>query len=486
MSLFRTHRIFVLAFAVLLQACSSGGEETGTGITPGTGNNVSVGRITAVTAAAPRSAVVGTAPGTAAAISTSFSVAVNGVVFDADVANVELEGAVSTTSALKLGMVVTVKGTINADGVSGTADQILVEEVIKGPIDSIDPATNSLIVLGQIVVVNETTLYEAPLVNLGSLNPAEYVEVSGIVKSAGVIVATRVERENSLSSYKLKGVVSNTTASTFTIGTLTVNYSGVAGLPSGVPADGLLVEVKGSSFSSGVLFATSLEAETLDVEDADQFEIEGFVGAVNGGGASFTVNNVSVQTSGTTEFSAGLITDLVDGVFVEVEGVLQSGVVTATKVEFREGVKLESYVTAKTVDTLTLDGFSGLIVEVNSETEYQGDSITGIDDILLLTHRVAVRGRYDAGANKVIATRIEVEVSTDPQVVLQGPVDLISNPSLSLMGVSVNTSGISSFGGEGVSDATTFFAAVSVGDVVNVEGLLGGGVVTWESIEIED
>lgn len=459
MSLNRTNGIAALALTLLLQACAGGGE-TGTGVNNGGGTDVSVGTITAFG-----------------------SVWVNGVEFETGMSQVSLEGASSSYGALKVGMVVTVKGTINADGLSGTADAILAEEVIKGPIDTI--GTSSFTVLGQQVIVNEATLYETPLLNLGSLSENNDVEVSGIVKSAGVITATRVERKDALSTYKLKGVVSNTLPNTFVIGALTVNYAGVAGLPSGVPADGMLVEVKGSSFNSSVFIATSLEAETLDVEDADQFEIEGYVGAVSGGGASFTVNNVTVQTTGTTEFSAGLITDLADGVFVEVEGALQGGIVSASEVKFREGVKLESYVTAKTSDTLTLDGLGGLSVAVDGTTEYSG--VTGIVEIVAgSTQRVSVRGRYDANSNKVIATRIEVEVSDDLKVVLQGPVSALPNPAVTLMGISVDTTGISSFDGDGVIDQGSFFTAVSAGDVVNVEGTLSGGVVTWESIELED
>lgn len=458
MNLFRAKGIVVAALALLLQACAGGGE-TGTGLTNGSGgNDVSVGTITAFG-----------------------SVWVNGVEFETTSSVVKLEGANSLTNALKLGMVVTVKGKINVDGVSGIADQILVEEVIKGQVTA--KGTSSFTVLGQEVFVNETTLFEDGL-TLGSLDVGNYVEVSGIVKSAGAITATRVERKTSLSAYKLKGVASSTDpiAKTFTIGTLTVDYSNITGLPAGVPADDLLVEVKGL-LSDNILVATSLEAETLDVEDADQFEIEGYVGTVSNGGASFTVNNVTIQTSGVTEYSAGLIADLVPGVFVEVEGVLQGGIVSASEVKFREGVKLESYVTAKTADTLTLDGIGGLTVSVNSETEFSG--VTGIGDIALNTDRVSVRGRY-AGANTVVATRIEVEASADLKVVLQGPVDALTNPTLTLMGISVNTAGISSFGGDGVNDQTSFFATVSVGDVVNVEGTLSGGVVTWESIELED
>ncbi len=443
-----------VVLAVLLQACAGGGE-TGTGLNNGSGgNDVSVGTITRFG-----------------------SVWVNGVEFQTNATQVKLEGASAATNALKLGMVVTVKGKINADRVSGIADTISVEEVIEGPISVI--GANSFTVLGQDIIVNETTLFEDNL-KFRDFLEKDLVEVSGIVKSAGVITATRVERKAELTSYKLKGIVSALIASahTFMIGQLTVNYASLTGLAAGVPTDGMLVEVKGTLDSGAVLVATSLKTETLEVVDADKFEIEGYVGSVSNGGASFTVNNVNVQTSAATEFKAGLITDLVAGAFVEIEGTLQGGVVTASKVGFREAVKLESQVVTKNVDnTLTLAGFVGLIVAVDSQTEYEG--ATGIADLLPGITHVSVRGRYTA--DRVIATRIEAESSGD-KVVLQGPVTLKANPTLKIMGVNVITSGIFNFD---ANIQNSFFSTVAVGDVVNVEGKLTGGVVSWESIELE-
>ncbi len=464
MSVLHANRSVVLAFALLLQACADGGGETGTGVTA---PDVSVGTITKFG-----------------------SVWVNGVEFETGATQVKVEGVGASTSALRLGMVVVVKGKINADSVSGTADAISVDEVIKGPVS--DTGTGAFTVLGQQVVVNETTRYEDGL-TLASLTVGNFVEVSGIVKSAGVIIATRVERKDSLGTYKLKGIVSNSTpgAYSFMIGVLTINYAGVSGLPSGVPADGLRVEVKGSSLVNGVFVATSLKADILDVADADKFEIEGYVGSVSGDGASFTVNNVTVQTSASTKFSAGLKADLVAGAFVEVEGALQGGVVAAHEVEFKGSVKLLSYAATNSNNALTLKGMSGLIITDDSATEYSGEDssgnkITSIATIPLDTHRVSVRGRYDASANKVIATHIEAELSGDTKVILQGPVNEldVAGLTLRLMGVSVNTAGISSFNVGGPSSRDAFFAAVSLGSIVNVEGDLSGGAGTWKSIKL--
>ena len=318
MKAFLMRRPFALLAVLMLAACAGGGE-TGTGITPinGNGKDVSVGTITAFG-----------------------SVWVNGVEFETPATQVTFEGAASSTNALRLGMVVTVKGTINADRVSGTADAILVETAMTGPVESFAALTSTLTVLGQTVLVNAATKLDGLI--LANLNPGDIVEVSGVVKSAGVIVATRIELKGPTEEYKLEGIVTDANPGnrTFMIGFLLVNHAGLNGL---VPADGMLVEVEGT-ISSGIFIATQLEAEKLEVEDADTFEMEGFVASVASGtgGVQFSVNNVTVQTSAQTVFEGGLPAALINGMYVKVEGPLAGGIVLAAKVEIKNNVTLEA------------------------------------------------------------------------------------------------------------------------------------------------
>lgn len=307
----------VALLGVLILAACAGGGETGTGLAPtdGSGKDVSVGTITAFG-----------------------SVWVNGVEFETPATQVTVEGAISSTDALRLGMVVTVKGTINADKVSGIADAISVEAVMVGPVTAV--AASALTVLGQTVEINAATKFENGIVLADLFGLV--VEISGVIKSAGVIVATRIELKGPTDEYKLKGIVSevNTVNKTFKIGTgLIVNYAAV----EFVPANEMLVEVKGRVSSTGVLNATELEAEKLEVEAADNFEMEGFVTGVSptASGIQFSVNNVTVQTSATTEFEGGPVSALVNGVYVQIEGPLMGGTVIANKVELKDPATLE-------------------------------------------------------------------------------------------------------------------------------------------------
>ncbi len=52
------------------------------------------------------------------------SIFVNGVEFETDSAEILLDGNTAADTALRLGMVVLVTGTLNEDGVTGTADRV--------------------------------------------------------------------------------------------------------------------------------------------------------------------------------------------------------------------------------------------------------------------------------------------------------------------------------------------------------------------------
>ncbi|MEQ1794227.1 MAG: hypothetical protein ABL970_08555 [Nitrospira sp.] len=78
----------------------------------------------------------------------------------------------------------------------------------------------------------------------------------------------------------------------------------------------------------------------------------------------------------------------------------------------------------------------------------------------------------------------------DDDVDLQGAVQAVSNPNLTILGLSVNTSGISADEFKGLNDQligrAAFFNAVKVGTVVKVKGRRNGAVVTWREAELED
>ncbi len=421
------------------------------------------------------------------------SIFVNGVEFDTSGASITIDGISASESDLKLGMVVEVQGTIS--GASGTVISVVAEDVVKGPVSSVAADGLSLVALGQTILVDNTTIIDnnIPGQDIRNLTPGDLIEVHGLVKDNGVIGATRIELKGALVEFRVKGFVENTdtVAKTFTIGVLTVDYSAAdtGDLAGGNPVDGQLVEVKGQNTlgSGGELLATKVELEGLAVADAAQAEVEGFVTSLVST-SDFVVGSQRVVTTGSTIFAGGLQGEIIVGLKVEVEGTLAGGILTATKVFFRDNVKLESDVASVSASSLMLAGLPGITVQVNSQTEFK--NVSDLSCIASDDH-VRIRGRV-ASSNTVIASELELR-SPDTDVDLQGPVEAFTSPpvdSVTILGVVVDTTAIANNNFEGLDDTpigrAAFFATLQTTDLVKAQGNLAGNTVIWDEIELED
>ena len=156
---------------------------------------------------------------------------VNGVTYDTSNASIITDGNEATENDLKLGMVVSVTGTQNDDG-TGQAVVVEFEDATEGVVlenNSMD--NNTLNVMGQIVHVDDNTVFESnenAIEDLQEIESGNIVEVSGYASGEGEIWATRVEIKKAELEYgdemEVKGLVSNLTDSTFEIGDLTIEY----------------------------------------------------------------------------------------------------------------------------------------------------------------------------------------------------------------------------------------------------------------------
>ena len=103
---------------------------------------------------------------------------------------------------------------------------------------------------------------------------------------------------------------------------------------------------------------------------------------------------------------------------------------------------------------------------------------------------LGVRARV-TGAATVLATKVELS-SPDTEIKIQGPVDgtpAPADPVLSILGVAIDTTGLDDddFETNDLDGRAVFFGTVLPGNLVQVEGTIGGGnVITWEEVELED
>ena len=468
---------------------------------------------------APPGPVTGSASGSAASSGTITgfgSIFVNGKKFEANDVEVRHDGitercnissSLANRCGLKEGMTVKVSGAFS--GSSHRASTITQEDTVEGPITGkvqVGQSNGTLTILGQTVLVDETTVFDDNIgpTKLDNLAVSEVVEVSGFVKDGanGVIVASFIEKKagaGCTAGCEIKGVVKghNHSLTTFQIGGLTVVYNNTTDtsdmpVPSGSNWDTLFVEVKGTALSGTTLTATKVEPENRGVGDnVDEFEVEGFVrqaGTPNGNIIDFTIGTTPVQTTANTEFRGGTIDEIVVDAKLSAEGRFANGILTAKHVKFHASVRLEGNATING-NTLTLAGLPGVTITVNSQTEIRdgGNTITLND---LGGNHIRVRGRV-SGPSSVIATRIvRRSVEPDVDVDLQGPVQVVSNPNLTILGVTVNTAALNDNDFEGLNDQpigrAAFFNAVRVGTLVKVKGRLTDGIVTWREAELED
>ena len=282
----------------------------------------------------------GTGSFSTGAISGLGSITVNGIRYDDSSASVS--GAVQSASALRPGMVVTVKGSPVATSASGlrtaTASSIVSATEWKGQVDTI--GTDSFTLLGLTVLIKPATLFDgnslSPLASLAGTNPLQpdhFVEVYGFVDPvSGHLAATRVERKSGLAElgneYRVSGVVQAKTSGDFTLKgsrTEAFPYDATTTLPQAWSA-GTLVRVRLDTSLKATRIELAAAGATEGIKDNNTFELEGYVTALAAN--SLAVNGVEIVIPNGVNFGG-----LEVGKRVEVKGAVAAGQLIAAAVE---------------------------------------------------------------------------------------------------------------------------------------------------------
>ncbi|RDH85721.1 MAG: hypothetical protein DIZ80_01990 [endosymbiont of Galathealinum brachiosum] len=427
--------IFVTALSVaILTACSGGGGLAGIG---GSGF-ISSGTVTGFG-----------------------SVFINGVEYETVSSTFDVDDVEGTQDDLRIGMVVQVQGSINSDGVTGTATHIQYADDLQGPVSNIITSADfkTLTVLGKTVIVSATgSAFEGLNFSYDSVAQNNVIEVSGFYDELGHLQASYVELKSvtfdSSNVFEVKGVISNLSGTTFEVQGITVDASSasITDLSNGLQND-LLVEVKGF-YNSGTftINATEVEAEDNELsEDGNKVEIEGFITRYVSNG-DFDVNGYAVNANNAILTPVTL--ELKVGVKVEAEGVISNGVLNANEVEARGGnAEVSGIVQSANLDnnTFTVELHSSLspvTVQLSTSTLME-DEVGDDDQLSLLELRdeggfVSVRGfEGDTSASTINATRVKRE-SEVKDVELQGIVTAQeTDVSITVLGVVFPVSAVS-------------------------------------------
>jgi hypothetical protein len=492
-------RLFLVLSLVIpglvLNACDSSGSGGGGGLLAGGG--------------------IGGTGITSGSITGFGSVFVNGVEFDTSGSSFDVDDdAAAIEGDLGIGMVVTVTGSINADGLTGSADSIEYDDELEGPIAGIpvedaDMVTKTFDVFDTTVIVekNSTVFVNT---DYDSLAQDDLVEISGYFDANGDLLSTRLEKEGDLvlgaSEAEIKGTVSGCPAGgctgTFTLGAVTVTYDGSTDLsevPGGVIDNGDYVEVKGT-----LVTATSVTASRIELEDegfgddVDEISIEGIVTDFNGID-DFRVAGQRVDALGAAFEPAPLAATIGDGDKVEVEGPIVGGTLQANEVEQRGGdVRISAVVVSRNVaaGTVTLEVVSGqpeITVSTDTQTQIEDDrdgvEPFGIADIAPGDFLDVKAYVDDTGT--LIATQIERDDLDDTE--LRGPADVPPTAgtgfagSVSVLGITIATDAGTGF--EDINDdsiaGAIFFTQVTDGDQVAYKDKLPVNGIADE-VEFED
>lgn len=393
----------LLASITLFTACSGGGDTTST------------------TGASNTSGVI-----------TGFgSVYINGVEYETDNASITIDGSQSAETDLGVGDVCSLHGSVNVDGVTGTASTIICTDELEGYVLDVSLLANgigTMNVMGQMVTVTIDTVFNSDTkASIADLVTGDIVEVHGYADGTGNIFATGIETKNTATDVEVKGLVSSLDSNlmTFKLGTLLVDYSGAADVTPNL-ADGLYVEVKTETALSGnlvdgfTLIASKVEIEEdgdldIDGEEGEDLEVQGVVSNITP--TSFDFNGSTVLFASLEVDDDFNLDSLVDGMIITVEGHIDANgnfIVEEIEEDHASENEVEGFVTAVTATTITING--DMTFFVNNETRMIDEQDEGVAPVFYFSLTDIAIGDFveidyytdDISSDK-IATEIERE-----------------------------------------------------------------------------
>ncbi|MDH5541071.1 MAG: DUF5666 domain-containing protein [Rhizobacter sp.] len=342
------------------------------------------------------------------------SVIVNGVRFDDSTAAVRDEdGTLRGRDELRLGMSTEVRGSAIGTDATGAsvsiARSITFGSEILGPVESVDAAAKSMVALGQTIVINAATVFDAATLagGLVAIAPGDIVEVHALIDaSTGRYTATRVERKGAVSAYRLRGVVSqlDSAARSFNIGTERFSYAAYAGSPPATLANGSYVRLRlQTSRSAGLWSVLAFKDGTPSPQDMDEVRIDGVINTFTSA-TLFSVDGVAVNAAGIVP-PAGLAL----GARVEVEGSSSAGILVASKLKLKtpDEVENQDFELRGTISALDAAGLNFVLRGVTvvyslTTTEFRDGTIADLQ----IARDVEARGMLSADGTRLVATRI--------------------------------------------------------------------------------
>ena len=265
---------------------------------------------------------------------------VNHVRYDVSAASlVDDDGAPIGADELQPGMTTEIDSTVvrlTPSGASATASRIRTTTELLGALASVDRATGVLSLLGQTVLVDASTVFDARLAGgLDGLVAGQWLQMAAAYDAAsGRYRASRIAPADGAAAFKLRGVISgiDVNARVLRIGAAEFGYAGVAlpPTPLGVGAYVKLQLVPGPVETARWTVSAFASATAMPA-DGREGHLAGLVTSITSA-TQFSVNGqpVDIGAIALPGGSAGLVI----GAAVQAEGIFQGGVLIADQVEF--------------------------------------------------------------------------------------------------------------------------------------------------------
>lgn len=442
------------------------------------------------------------------------SVYVNGVKFETNSASYVVDDASASESDLAVGMKVKIEGTVNDDGVTGTADSIYYDDDIQGPIENFSPSTDGLTatftVLGMAVLVEDkVTVFDdedgSDSLSFLTLANGINIEVSGYFDGTQ-IVATRIEKQSDMDEFELKGTVASYINSEITLtlqndvqaGPYDVTSTAESEIAEG--SSGQFVEIKlNTSYE-----VTEIELDDDDLLDDNEDDVD-LYGVLTGDYIlGFMVNGVPLDLSGTIDYEPDTLeNNLLDGMPVEVEGSMVDGILIVDEIEAESEseIEIEAQVTQVVAednangtitldlngtDTLTVISDNSTLLEDDSDLDTDGDGSFTLTELTSADY-IEVEA-YQSGTD-LIASKIKRKDSdSSSETTLEGPVEDFDSSFITLLGITYSFDAGTTFQVDENTpdtDSTVFFSGLVAGDIVEIKDDEPDGVADEVSRDTE-
>jgi len=407
------------------------------------------------------------------------SVFVNGTRFNTNNSIITTDNTSNgSDSDLDIGMNVSVLGLISADGSMAKAEKIEYSAIVRGPLEAVNLLTQEVTVLGQVILTDAFTEFKDT--DLDSLSPGDIIEVSAILNSENVLLATLIKKLDEADTVLiLRGEISqfDTDLMIFQIDNLMIDYSGAQ--IEGVLNNGVHVKVTADTAPvNNVLTAIEVEVKEPKIELDAMITLDGIISEIISlEELKFKVNSQVTQITESTRLENGTVTDLKLNKRVKVFGQFdEENILILNKIRFDKPgiIKVDGF-----VDSINGDisiSVLGINFIVDKHTHFIDKSALKVKHFSLtdieINDRVQIKA-FEQDSQFIIRQLKR----TDPESDILKLAGLISNinqdeNTFKLNEISIITNELTKFEYDDDVSQSQFFALIQDNDEVEVKGII--------------